>query len=52
MKCREIYREENEAVLERYELSMGRIREICTEEMADQRFEAYFQKKSSHFYRF
>ena len=33
MKCREIYREENEAIAERFELSMERIREICNEEM-------------------
>ena len=44
MKCREIYKEENEAVAERFELSMGRIREICTEEMEDKNFEAYFKK--------
>lgn len=44
MKCREIYREENEAVLERLELSMERIREICTEEMQNKNFEEYFQK--------
>lgn len=44
MKCREIYREENEAVSERYELSMERIREICTEEMNDKSFEDYFRK--------
>lgn len=44
MKCREIYREENEAVLERLELSMERIKEICTEEMNDKNFEDYFQK--------
>lgn len=44
MKCREIYREENEAVAERFELSMERIREICTEEMNDKNFEDYFQK--------
>lgn len=44
MKCREIYREENEAVLERFELSMERIRQICTEEMNDKNFEDYFQK--------
>jgi len=44
MKCREIYREENEAVAERFELSMERIEEICTEEMNDKNFEEYFQK--------
>ncbi len=44
MKCREIYREENEAVAERFQLSMERIREICTEEMNDKSFEDYFQK--------
>ena len=44
MKCREIYREENEAVAERFELSMERIHEICTEEMSDKNFEEYFQK--------
>ena len=44
MKCREIYREENEAVAERFELSIGRIREICSEEMEDKNFEAYFKK--------
>lgn len=44
MKCREIYREENEAVAERLELSMERIREICTEEMCDPNFQDYFQK--------
>ncbi len=46
MKCREIYREENEMVAERYELSMERIREICTEEMNDKNFEDYFQKSA------
>ncbi len=44
MKYREIYREENEAVTERYELSLERIKEICAEEMNDKNFEAYFQK--------
>ena len=44
MKCREIYREENEAVLERFELSMERIREISTEKMQEKNFEEYFQK--------
>ena len=44
MKCREIYREENEAVAERFELSIERIHEICTEEMSDKNFEEYFQK--------
>lgn len=44
MKCREIYREENQAVSERFELSMERIREICTEEMQDKNFEDYFHK--------
>ena len=44
MKCREIYREENEAVAERLELSMERIQEICTEKMNDKNFEDYFQK--------
>lgn len=44
MKCREIYREENEAVLERFELSMERIREICSEEMTDKNFEEYFKR--------
>ena len=44
MKCREIYREENEAVAERLELSMERIREICTEQINDKNFEDYFQK--------
>ena len=43
MKCREIYREENEAVAERFELSMGRIREICSEEMGNKNFEVYYQ---------
>ena len=37
MKCREIYREQNEAVTERLELSMERIREICTEEMEEKK---------------
>ena len=44
MKCRDIYKEENEAVLERYELSMERIESICTEEMKEKNFEEYFQK--------
>lgn len=44
MKCRDIYREENEAVTERFELSMERIHEICTETMNDKNFEEYFQK--------
>lgn len=44
MKCREIYREENEAAAERFELSMERIHQICTEEMSDKGFEEYFQK--------
>ena len=44
MKCREIYREENESVAERYELSMERIQSVCTEEMNDKNFEEYFQR--------
>lgn len=44
MKNREIYREENEAVLERFELSMERIREICTEELQEKNFQQYFRK--------
>ena len=44
MKCREIYREENESVVERYELSMERIQSICTEEMKDKNLEEYFQR--------
>ncbi len=44
MKCREIYREENETVSERYRLSMERIREICTEEMKEKNFEDYFRR--------
>lgn len=44
MKCREIYREENEAVEERYSLSMERISEICEEEMTDKNFEEYFRR--------
>ena len=44
MKCREIYKEENEAIAERFELSMERIREICSEDMADKNFEEYFKR--------
>ena len=44
MKCREIYKEENEAIAERFELSMERIREICSEEMTDKNFEEYFKR--------
>ena len=44
MKCREIYREENESAAERFVLSMERIREICNEEMEDKSFEEYFQR--------
>lgn len=44
MKCREIYREENEAAAERFELSMERIVQICTEEMSEKNFEDYFRK--------
>lgn len=44
MKNREIYREENEAVSERFELSMERIREICTEELQEKNFQLYFRK--------
>lgn len=44
MKCREIYREENEAVAERFELSMERIREIATEELQEKNFQEYFRK--------
>lgn len=44
MKCREIYREENEAVAERYDLSMERIHEICTEEIKEKNFEDYFHR--------
>ena len=44
MKCREIYREQNEAVTERLELSMERIREICTEEMNEKNFEEFFTR--------
>lgn len=44
MKCRDIYREENEAVAERYALSMERIHEICTETGERNRFEDYFRR--------
>ena len=44
MKCREIYREENEAAAERFELSMERIGQICTEEMNEKNFEDYFKR--------
>ena len=44
MKNREIYREENEAVQERLDLSMERIREICTEEIEHENFAEYFKK--------
>ena len=44
MKNREIYREENEAVQERLELSMDRIREICAEEIEHENFAEYFKK--------
>ena len=47
MKCREIYREENEAVAERYELSMERIREIAAEKIADENFDDYFKKTAA-----
>lgn len=44
MKCREIYREENESAAERYELAMERIHGICTEEMENKNFQDYFTK--------
>ena len=44
MKCRENYREENEAEAERLALSMERIQEICTEQINDKNFEDYFQR--------
>lgn len=44
MKCREIYREENEAAAERYALSMERIHEICRENAADGGFAEYFRR--------
>ncbi len=44
MKERDIYQEENEMVAERLELSMERIRQVCTEEMIDKNFEDFFQK--------
>ena len=44
MKCREIYREENEATAERYELSMERIHEISTEEIVEGNFGDYFRR--------
>lgn len=44
MKNREIYREENESVAERYELAMDRIHGICTEQMKEEGFQAYFTK--------
>ena len=44
MKNREIYRDENEAVQERLELSMERIKDICTEELKEENFADYFQK--------
>ena len=44
MKNREIYREENEAVQERLELSMERIREIYREEIPQENFADYFQR--------
>ena len=47
MKCREIYKEENEAVVERYDLAMERIGQICTESMEDENFQSYFQKSAA-----
>lgn len=44
MKCREIYREENKAAAERYELSMERIRQIAEETLTQQGFTEYFQR--------
>ena len=44
MKNREMYREQNEAVQERLELSMERIKDICIEEMQEENFADYFQK--------
>lgn len=44
MKCREVYREQNEAVAERYQLSMDRISEICQEELRNENFREYFQR--------
>lgn len=44
MKCREIYREENEAAAERYSLSMERIRQIRTEKTEQPGFDEYFRR--------
>lgn len=44
MRCREIYREENESVSERFLLSMERIREIRTAQMSHRNFEDYFKR--------
>lgn len=46
MRCREIYREENESVSERFQLSMERIREIRTAPMGHGNFEDYFRKNA------
>ena len=47
MKCREIYKEQNEAVAERFDLSMDRIHEICQEELKDQNFQEYFRRTAA-----
>lgn len=42
MDYRELFKEENEAVAERYELSMERIQSIAAEESVEQPFRTYF----------
>ena len=42
MDYRELWKEENQAVLERYQLSMERIRQIPEEGLAEKAFQEYF----------
>ena len=42
MDYRELWKEENQAVLERYQLSMERIRRIPEEELTEKAFQEYF----------
>lgn len=47
MKNSEIYQEENQAVEERYEISMERIREIMDQGTSSEKFSDYFQKTAA-----
>jgi leucyl aminopeptidase (aminopeptidase T) len=47
MNYRELFKEENESIIERYDLSMERIEEIVKEEVVIQPYHNFFQKTAS-----